>query len=256
MDLEAIGVHVSTYQTFLAFARDVRLVFNNALVYVANSKLAVHDAASILSRLFEEKLSNLILGYSAQQRSAQRCVHTEPSNLLQSCSPAAMAADRMLIALNWDEAASSSVEIRFDTKHSRVGLPAVTRALQQPSRMLKLLWGASRSESCARRSAFLCGATIHEQLAVDATHIPRISGLGCDGEAKHLLVTTAGSAESISRHERDQDRQRERNAARRQRNELEQTIDLERQRLIVSKFLARAAGSISSIGFDKQDEGA
>ena len=70
------------------------------------------------------------------------------------------------------------------------------------------------------------------------------------------FATTAGSAESISRHERDQDRQRERNAARRQRNELEQTIDLERQRLIVSKFLAQAAGSISSIGFDKQDEGA
>ena len=58
-----------------------------------------------------------------------------------------------------------------------------------------------------------------------------MSGLGCDGEAKHLLVTTAGSAESISRHERDQDRQQERNAARRQRNELEQTIDLERQRI-------------------------
>ena len=32
MDLEAIGVHVSTYQTFLAFARDVRLVFNNARI--------------------------------------------------------------------------------------------------------------------------------------------------------------------------------------------------------------------------------
>ena len=46
-----------------------------------------------------------------------------------------MAADRMLIALNWDEAASSSVEIRFDTEHSRVGLPAVTRASQQPSGM-------------------------------------------------------------------------------------------------------------------------
>ena len=70
------------------------------------------------------------------------------------------------------------------------------------------------------------------------------------------MFSFVGSAESISRHERDQDRQRERNAARRQRNELEQTIDLERQRLIVSKFLAQAAGSISSIGFDKQDEGA
>ena len=89
-----------------------------------------------------------------------------------------------------------------------------------------------------------------------ATRIARISKLRCDGEGEHLPGIRAGNAESILQHERDQDRRREREAARRQRNELEQTIDLERQRRIVSKFLARAAGPLSTIGFDKKDVGA
>jgi len=43
-------------------------------------------------------------------------------------------------------------------------------------------------------------------------------------------------------HERDEARQRAREAARRHRNELEQTVDLDQQRIAVSCFLEQASG--------------
>jgi hypothetical protein len=247
MSLIIVEEQLQTYRTLSAFSQDVRCIFKNALKIVPDSKMTTHKAASVLLRLFEDELGSIITEQRLKQMNKQvyRHANQTPSvSLLAKDAgfpllyPASVLPDISLdpehvkMTQSWRQIANdSSPPCRDIHPHRR----KVERALPLPSlsktpAVLNLLWQSSRAESLARRDAGI------DEVRVNKEHLVELAR---DCEARSASLTRAHRNDMQLQHERDLARRRAREVARRHREEIEQTVDLDQQRIAVSSFLEK-----------------
>jgi len=243
-DLSTVKGHLETYTTLADFAGEIRLIFHNAQAYVPVPTLLVHQAANVLLVAFEElipkvrtwiRLTTTRHKEKLQSSSITHCKELArfPPPLTISCSYAATVSNWITRASMQKKRLGQSSGSDCDGTH----YPRGTRA----SGLLDILWRTSRLESLARRDAAARGAEEHKARLYDnATELER-----------HHEVIKIREADLREQRERDEARQRARKVARRQRDELEQTVDFDQQRLAVSSFLEQAGrGQSTQQGFD------
>jgi hypothetical protein len=283
MDLSTIEAQVDAYATIRSFVCDLQLVFDNARMYIPNQQLAVHYAANVLSRTLNESLHKVVSSFD--RRTAKQGMDLPKCNLDLPPAPASFSnitcvpfehrtfpliypAPRLsdksesrciLLASTWKVlakdllASSSCIDAHLASRPPWRNI----------SEILDSLWRTSRSDSLTRQHIAASEAAAREKRILEATdrearlHKERLADLERDRHARQVLDTKAREAEVRSQLARDEARQRAREAARRRRDKLQQTVDIDQHREALSSFLKSAvtAPSTASPGIDRSPEG-
>lgn len=272
VDLNTIEERLKTYTTRAAFAHDIRCMFRNALKLVPDPALAVHQAASILLKLFENELNSAISSrYPRNQTHAKTRLSAPKPPTDLACPPFLGRTFPLLypsskfpqdasdprhveMAESWQD-----ITNELGAWSSNANRPFVDSMPMAPWRrdpgVLGLLWQSSCSESLARRDATVRDTAVREQAMLDDSNREeqlreeRLAEIERDCEAQRAQDTRSREKDLQQQRGRDEARQRAREEARRHREELEQTVDLDQQRIAVSSFLEQAITPSGFLGF-------
>mmetsp|Transcript_27137 Transcript_27137/g.83622 ORF Transcript_27137/g.83622 Transcript_27137/m.83622 type:complete len:164 (+) Transcript_27137:1877-2368(+) len=156
------------------------------------------------------------------------------------------------MAVSWRDVGDEFVTSRYRPVMDRVPLAP----WRKTPGVLDLLWMSSRSESLTRHDAAVRDAAARKQAVLDAAQREerlrkeRLAELERNCEAQRAQDSRTREKDLQLQRERDKARQRAREEARRHREELEQTVDLDKQRIAVSSFLEQATRPSGSRVFD------
>lgn len=266
-DLTTIEGQLKTYKTFTAFVHDIRSVFDNARTYVPDPSLTVHRSAEALSRVFEGKLNKLV---SAPSKEEHKCKITKKrqsvaGKVATMSTPFGQRTFPLLYPTDaFPKDPSNPLCITMSSSWRNPAKPLVTTVHRpvdtqtKASSLLDMLWYASRSESLSRRGATTCDLAAHQQHVLEAAdrkarqRKERIAELERDCEARRILHTKTCEKDLRLQREHGEARQHARETARRQREKLGQTVDLDQQRITVASFLEHTTGPSASSGYKGQ----
>mmetsp|Transcript_7605 Transcript_7605/g.22549 ORF Transcript_7605/g.22549 Transcript_7605/m.22549 type:complete len:456 (-) Transcript_7605:52-1419(-) len=268
MDLSTIEARVDNYTSLGAFVCDLQFVFDNARAYTPNQQLALHHAAEILSRTLNESLHVVVS--SLNRRTAKQDIDVAKFSISDAPpAPPALLSDIACVPFDRrtfpliypvpklsDKSESRCILLASTWQVLAKGLIASSRCIganvasrppwRNISEILESLWHTSRSDSLTRKHVAAREAAAREKRILEATsrearlHKERLADLERDRHARQVSDTKAREAEVRSQLERDEARQRARAVARRQRDELQQTVDIDQHRDALSSFLKKA----------------
>jgi len=262
--ITTVEARLRIYTSLHAFSSDVQRVFDNAQAYVSNSGLDIYQASTYLSKLFQAELRNKV----SFLRSPSKIVSTQGNDCevkiqKEDCLPP-IHTRRLTSKLDMlPPLIPIPTIVNSDLQHTPIPYmrPVASSDLLQRCTLKKeqmqqlridtmvfaVLWRSSKTDSVVRVDAAARDAAILRMRILDLADREvrlrerQLAELERDRQALRAQTAQTREAELRSQQERNEARQRARETARRHRDELEQTIDFDQQRLAVVSFLEHTA---------------
>lgn len=261
IDLETIQGQSKTYASIADFASDVRQIFNCSCTYIPDSQMPVNYSARVLSDFFEETLLDFI-NKPTVENTQECCVLkrrlVDSTKLFQF---SLRLRSKFSTNARRDPGKNSFLsQIETSTLLARkMNVPTAQSAVRFSSFLCDKLWHTSRVESVLRSDATIRHVAAHEKRILgdeDCETRQREefdSQLQRDIEHQHNVDIVNYDVNKQMQCKQDA-RRLARIDARRLRDELEQTIDLDRQRYILSSFLEEASAPLHPPGVRSTDK--
>lgn len=257
IDLSPIHAKLDTYATLRDFAIDVRRIFDAACAGALDP--AVRRAVKLLSYLFETKLV-----YTLDQVRTKACNRRPPNDAKRhkrnpredtaaSCKPMTFFNSdyrpplHLSVHPSDDADDTETPSYTWHNDSTRLVLPSSPPS-SSTTFVLEALWQFTRDEFLSRREHAAQKhqdreKRIFEARLNEAKHREEcLAELERSREADAARNIKKRKDELNDKRDKDEKRKRDREVARRNRDKLEQTVDLDMQRFAVSSFL-EAAGS-------------